>query len=203
MIPKIINYCWMGGKPKPLKIQQCIQSWKDIMPDYEIIEWNESNFNIDIYPYVREAYNKKMYAFVNDYIRLWCLYNFGGLFLDADVEVLKPLDRFLTHRCFTGHENDTLLVTATMGSEKNHPWIKMLLDWYKDGKFEKVPNTWLITTLSQPWIEKKENGFTYLKEDVIIYPIEYFDPYDWGFINTPITENTYTIHHFMGSWSKC
>lgn len=202
MIPKVINYCWMGMNLKPDKIKMCINSWKRIMPDYEIIEWNESNFDLDCCSYVREAYDKKLYAFVNDYIRVWCLHNYGGIFLDADVEIIKPLDKFLEHRVFTGYENQHLLVTATMGAEPNHPWIKMILDWYKDGKFEKVPNTGLITNLSQSWIERQEDGYAYLKEGVVIYPIEYFDPYDWGFINTPITDNTHAIHHFMGSWNN-
>ncbi len=202
LIPKIIHYCWFGGAEKPPMIQRCINSWHKTLPDYKIIEWNEHNFDINICPYVKEAYDKKMWAFVTDYVRLWAVYNYGGIYMDSDVEVIKPFDEFLNHRAFTGHEADMYLITATMGAEPLHPWIKMLLDYYKTAKLEMppVPNTFTITNLSKDLIIGRGDGFTFLKDGVVIYPTNVFCPYDhMRFMATP-TEDTYAIHRFAGSW---
>jgi lipopolysaccharide biosynthesis glycosyltransferase/glycosyltransferase involved in cell wall biosynthesis len=200
MIPNRIHYCWFGGKDKPEIVQKCIESWKKYAGGYEIIEWNESNFNIGICKYVKEAYDQKKYAFVTDYVRMWALYNYGGIYMDGDVELLQPIDQFRVHRAFTGHETEDLLVTAIMGSEPEHPWIKKLLDYYIDAKFVATPNTNIITDISSPMIVEQKNGFTYLDNDVVIYPVEYFCPYDHKNLKAIPTKNSYAVHHFAGTW---
>ena len=199
-IPKIIHYCWFGKNEKPLKIQRCLESWQKIMPDYKIIEWNEDNFDINSNQFVKEAYENKKWAFVTDYVRLWALYNFGGIYMDSDVEVIKPLDEFLYQRAFTGHETDEMLICATMGAEPRHGWIEYLLSYYSKAKFDMTANTKIITAMTKPYVEKEENGFTYVKQDVVIYPTDYFCPFDHKNMKPMMTENTYTIHHFCGSW---
>jgi lipopolysaccharide biosynthesis glycosyltransferase len=200
-IPKRIHYCWFGGKAKPEVILKCIQSWKDIMPDYDIVEWNESNFDVNAHgEYVKRAASEKRWAFVTDYVRLWSLYHFGGIYMDGDVQVFKPLDRFLHHRAFTGHETHELLITATMGAEAEHPWLKMIMNFYGVAKFDHTPNTQTITKLSKQFIEKREAGFTYLKEGVVIYPITTFCSYDHRNLKPILTHDSYTIHLFAGTW---
>lgn len=200
-IPKKIHYCWFGGKEKPELVKKCIDSWKEHMPDYEIIEWNENNFDLTAHgSYVKDAADARKWAFVTDYVRLWALYKFGGIYMDGDVQVFKPLDRFLKHRAFTGHETDDLLVTATMGAEPEHPWIKHLLSFYDTAKFGTTPNTQTITKMSQSWILMHENGFRLLKEDVVIYPIETFCSYDHKNLKAIPTNNSYAVHLFAGTW---
>lgn len=200
MIPKIIHYCWFGGKEKPTIIKQCLESWK-INKGYKIIEWNEHNFNINCCSYVKDAYKSKMYAFVTDYVRLWALYTQGGIYMDSDVEVLKPLDAFLKDRAFTGHETSDLMVTATMGAEPNHPWIKKLLDYYKDAVFNPlITNTQVITEISKKLVIKKDGGKRFLKDGVTIYSIETFCPFDHQKLVACPTQDTYCVHHFAGTW---
>ena len=106
MIPKVIHYCWFGRNPLPPLAIKCIESWKKYCPDYEIKEWNEDNFDLDLFPYTREAYDNRKFAFVTDVVRLYALYHEGGVYMDTDVEVLKPIDCFLTHHAFSGFENE-------------------------------------------------------------------------------------------------
>ena len=208
MIPKIIHYCWFGGNPLPPLAKKCIASWKKFCPDYEIKEWNESNFDININNYVKEAYDKKKYAFVTDYVRLYALYRFGGIYMDTDVEVNQPLDDFLNHRAFTGCENQQYCVTGIIAAEKEHPWIKDLLDGYKNrsfilsnGDIDTIPNTEIITKAT---IERYEwnpvNEYQVLKEDLHIYPFSVFCAKDFKTGRVVVTHETYTVHHFSGSW---
>lgn len=118
MIPKIIHYVWLGGGEKSEKIKRCIESWKKYLPDYEIKEWNESNFDLNLCDFTRQSYDKKMYAFTSDVIRLYALYTEGGIYMDTDVEVYKPLDEFLNDEAFTGFEDTDYPATATMRSRK-------------------------------------------------------------------------------------
>ena len=127
MIPKIIHYCWFGRGEMPPLAKKCIKSWKKYCPDYEIKEWNEDNFDLDMYPYAREAYDNRKFAFVTDVVRLYAIYTEGGIYMDTDVEVLKPLDSFLKHIAFSGYENDTLVPTGIMASEKGAKWIILII----------------------------------------------------------------------------
>lgn len=207
-IPKIIHYCWFGGNQLPELAEKCIQSWKQHCPDYKIIRWDESNFNLNCNRYVKEAYEAKKWAFVTDYVRLFALYHHGGIYMDTDVEVLKPLDKFLEHRAFTGCENEEMCVTGTMAAEKGHKWLEDLLNYYKDKKFilwdgslNTKTNTKIITETTickYGWIPKNE--YQVLKEGLHIYPFDYFCAKDWNDGQVYITDRTYTVHHFSGSW---
>jgi lipopolysaccharide biosynthesis glycosyltransferase len=199
-IPKKIHYCWFGGWPKPPIIQRCMESWQRVLPGYEIVEWNESNFDLSRYPYAKAAYDSGKFAFVTDVVRLWALYHYGGIYLDGDVEILQPLDRFLRHRAFTGHEIDDLWLTAVLGAEPGHPWIEKLLRYYETAPFDCVPNTQVVTKLSRPLLEREVYGFKYLQGGVVIYPIDTFCGYNHQELRPIVTENSYATHWFAGSW---
>ena len=208
MIPKKIHYCWFGKGHMPELAINCIDSWKKYLPQYELILWSEENFDVNSNKYVKEAYQAKKYAFVTDYVRLYALYNYGGIYMDTDVEVLKPLDDFLKHRAFTGCENDNMCVTGTMAAEQGHDWIKDLLDYYNnksflmsDGSYDKTTNTQIITKITKNnygW--KPENKHQKLRAGLNIYPFDFFCAKDWATGKIQSTNNTYTIHHFSGSW---
>lgn len=200
MIPQTIHYAWFGKNPKPPLIQRCIESWRRHLPAYSITEWNEDNFDVNTCPFTSLAYSSQKWAFLSDYVRLYALYHYGGIYLDADVEVIQPLDKFLRHRAFTGHETTELMLAATMGAEQQHPWIGMLLEYYHAARFMLRPNTRVITELSKSWIERQNYGFTYLREGVVIYPVDVFTPFDHQRMTPMPTEHTHCIHHFAGSW---
>lgn len=212
MIDKKIHYVWMGRGQKSELIIRCLESWKKHLGDYEIIEWNEDNFDISSNVFVQEAYQNKKWAFVSDYIRLYVLYNHGGIYMDTDVEILKPIDRFLQHRAFSGFESIKYVPTALMGAEKGHPWIESLLKYYEnksfiniDGKFDLAPNVVNITEVTTvSYGLKLNNKHQILENDLHIYPKEYFCPSDYGHTEKQkrkkVTINSYSIHHFNGSW---
>ena len=206
MIPKIIHYCWFGGNPLPEDAKRYIESWKKYCPDYEIKEWNEKNFDLDMYPYVREAYDNRKFAFVTDVVRLYACYHEGGLYMDTDVEVLKNLDRFLVHDGVSGFESSTQIPTGMMGCCKGFPLFKELLDEYEgvhfvkpDGSLDRTTNVIRITNtcLKYGFVPNSQyqvvNGFA-------LYPSEFFCPKDCKDGVIRCTENSYTIHHFAGSW---
>lgn len=207
LIPKILHYCWFGGNPLPPIVVSCIESWKIHLPDYTIVEWNEDNFDINLYRFAKEAYENKKYAFVSDVCRLHVLKYCGGIYLDTDVEIVKPLDLFLHHNAFSGFESPNFVPTAIMGSEKNSKWICEMLEYYdnrsfllSNGNLDIKTNTQIITDLM---VEKgfvMDNSFQEIPEYVTFYPTEFFCPksYDTGKIEK--TQNTYSIHHFAGSW---
>ena len=207
-IPKKIHYCWFGKGPKSELAIRCIESWKKYCPDYEIIEWNEENFDINSNIYVKEAYDSKKYAFVTDYVRLYVLYKYGGIYMDTDVEVLKPLDKFLNHKAFSSFENNNCIPTGIIGSEKNNEWIKTLLSDYdnihfiKNGKMDLTTNVTRITesTIKNYGLNPVSSYQELGNGIVTMYPYDYFCPKDHYTQKINITENTYTIHHFSGSW---
>lgn len=206
MIPKKIHYCWFGGKELPKLAKKCIESWKKYCPDYEIICWNESTFDINSNQYVKEAYENKKYAFVTDYVRLYALYKFGGIYMDTDVEVIKPLDAFLQNTAFSGFESNNYVPTGIMASEKETEILKKLLDYYNDrsfikddGSLDMTTNTQTITAIFEKLGLKKDNKFQVI-EKFSLYPSEYFCPIDCSTKKKNITENTHTIHWFSGSW---
>lgn len=199
-IPRIIHTCWFGDNPKPLKILACLESWKKHVSNYEIIEWNEHNFDLSKYPFAQEAFKRKRYAFVTDVVRLWAIYTYGGIYMDGDVLVLRPLDRFLNDRAFSGHETETLTITATMGSEKGHPWPKKLLDYYMDRPYDETTNTQIISALNKPLIERESYGHTYLKDGVVIYPVHTFSNFDHQNLVPIPHKDAYAQHLYAGSW---
>jgi mannosyltransferase OCH1-like enzyme len=210
LIPKIIHYCWFGKGDMPKLETECIRSWKKHLPDYEFVLWNEERFDVTKHPYVKEAYEAKKYAFVTDYVRLYALYYYGGIYMDTDVEVLKPLDSFLVHKAFIGCESDVLLGTGTIGAESGHPWIKDLLAEYEnkrfilpDGSYNTIPNTYLVAEFTKKaygWEPK--DAYQVLKEDLHVYPFDFFCAKDLRTGKICANENTYTIHRFSGSWKS-
>ena len=178
------------------------------MPDYEIIRWDESNFDFSINDYVREAYENKKWAFITDYVRLYVLYNYGGIYMDTDVEVLKPFDELLTHKAFSGFEDKINIPTGIIASEKHNKWIKYLLDYYKDrhfivdGKINYTTNVLIITEMTKKKYGLKQNNTYQDLKDVVFYPNDYFCPKDHINGEIFLTDNTYCIHHFSGSWQS-
>lgn len=207
MIPKRIHYCWFGRGAKPELANKCIASWKKFLPDYEIKEWNEDNFDLNLYPYAKEAYENKKYAFVTDIVRLYALYHEGGVYMDTDVEVIKPLDDFMHHIAFSGFEDDTQVPTGIMASEKGGIWAKENLDYYNerhfvlpDGGLDTTSNVKIITNymISKGLVQK--NGFYDFPNLITIYPKDFFCPKSYYDKKIYLTNNTVTIHHFSGSW---
>lgn len=206
MIPKTIHYCWFGGNPLPKDAEKCINSWKKYCPDYEIIEWNESNFNINSNQYVKEAYEAKKFAFVTDYVRLYVMYTYGGIYMDTDVEVVRSLDDFLKHQAFSGFESSNSIPTGIMGSEKDFPLFKKLLDYYddkhfikKDGSLDTTTNTVTITNICKECGLVLNNRFQVL-DGFALYPNDYFCPLENETGVLRKTENTAAIHWFAKSW---
>lgn len=200
MIPKTIHYCWFGKNEKSQSIIDCINSWRKYMSDYEIIEWNEDNFDININDYVKEAYNQCKWAFVSDYARLQILYNNGGIYMDTDVEVFKPFDELLNNQSFTGFENIGYPVTAVMGAMENNPIIKEMLDYYKYKEFEfveypnTITNTTIMSDILSKYVDRWKNEYQ-KTENITIYPKKYLCP-----DRNNITDEAYAIHWQHGSW---
>ena len=214
MIPKVIHYCWFGRGEKPALALKCIESWKKFLPDYEIKEWNEDNFDVNIIPYTAEAYKAKKYAFVSDYARFWVLYNYGGIYFDTDVEVIKPMDDIIERGAFMGIEVEAKGTTPPavapglgLGVNPGLGLYKEILDYYAplhfildDGSYNQVTVVRHVTKVLE------ENGLKPTNElqkvaRVWIYPRDYFNPLDdfTGTLN--VTANTRTIHWYSRSWS--
>ncbi|MBX4270558.1 glycosyltransferase family 32 protein [Clostridium estertheticum] len=208
MIPKKIHYCWFGKNKFSEETKCYIKSWEKYMPDYELILWNEDNCNININDYVREAYEMKKYAFVSDFFRLYILYTEGGIYLDTDVEVIENFDELIINKAFIGYQEPGILNTGTIGAEQNHPWIKTLLNYYKDrkfiledGKLDNKANTDFITKLTDKMYGlKTDKDFFVNSKEIKIYPISYLCANSWISGKKIIDENTYSIHHFQASW---
>lgn len=200
MIPKIIHYCWFGGKVKPESVLKCIESWKIHLPDYEIKEWNEANFPIGDWRYAKEAYLLKKYAFVSDVCRLYALDKEGGIYLDTDVEVLKSFDPFLKHDSFIGEEVSNYIGTAVIGASKECPWIKELLSQYRNRHFIQLNGQIDVTTNVIVTTDYLRN-INVSESKPEIYPIEYFCANDWTAKKLCVTVKTICIHHYDGSWA--
>lgn len=207
-IPKVIHYCWFGKSEKPNIVNDCIESWKNNLREYRIIEWNEENFDININKFVRQAYYEKKYAFVSDYVRVYVLYNYGGIYMDTDVEVYKEFgDELLGNESFWGFEEKNFIATSIIGAKKGNKFIKKFLDSYSNKEFslenkkgDMITNVEIVSKMIEK-IGIRLDG-TYQKIDGIgtFYPQEYFSPYDYINCYSKVTENTYTIHHFYKSW---
>ncbi|KPL57774.1 glycosyltransferase family 32 protein [Rossellomorea vietnamensis] len=206
-IPNTIHYCWFGGKEKPDIVKRCLDSWKKHLHDYEIIEWNESNFNITQNAYVKQAYDSRKYAFVSDYVRVYALYNYGGIYLDTDVEVFKSFDDLLHHESFWGFEQGNFVATSTIGATKENPLIKLFLDSYEsrtfirdDGSFDELTNVATVTSILKDMGLKRDGNYQEIKDIGAFYPQSFFSPYDYINCRSMKNENTYAMHHFYKSW---
>lgn len=205
-IPKIIHYCWFGGNPLPELAVKCINSWKKHCPDYEIIEWNESNFDLQQNTYIKEAFAAKKWAFITDYVRLYALLKYGGVYMDTDVELIKPIDSFLVHDAFSGFEKIDNVPTGIMACKKKFRLFQELLDFYKDkhfilpdGSLDTTTNTVIITQICLDKGLKLNNRFQII-DGFALYPKDYFCPKDYDSGEIILTDNTVAIHHFSGSW---
>lgn len=207
MIPKKINYIWLGGKKKKNLTNICINSWREILNDYEIIEWNEDNLNLNQLcaenQFLAECRKRKLWAFMADYLRLYILYNFGGIYFDVDVQVLKPFDDFLDNKVFFGYEYFTQdeidgrkIGTGIIGCEPGNETIKRCLEFYDKQIWECTIYT--IPEVLTAIIEQ-ENSNKYK-----VYSVEYFAPYDYRkeFSYECIEPVTHAIHWFDNSWSE-
>ena len=208
MIPKIIHYCWFGGKEIPDEYKEYINSWRRYCSDYQIKEWNETNFNFKQSDYAKEAYEQKKWAFVSDYARLKIIYEEGGIYLDTDVELIKSLDDLLKEKCFLAAEKTGYINTGLgFGAEKKNEIVKLLLEEYtgrhfigKDGVYDTIACPQKNTKPLRKLNYKFSSSEILRIKDTIIFPPVYFDPMDpiSGEIN--INENTYSIHHYSSSW---
>lgn len=212
MIPKVIHYCWFGGKEMPSLGKKCIKSWQKYFPDYEIRRWDESNFDVNTIPYVAEAYRQRKYAFVSDYARFLILYNHGGVYFDTDVEVLKPMEHIMEKGEFMARENSDYSVNTGvapglgLAMEKGSDVLKDLLDIYASMEFvnpDVDPNGKTIVDVASEYFESKglqREQTVQRVAGITIYPEDYFSPLNVVTGQTRITPNTVAIHHYSGSW---
>lgn len=209
-IPKVVHYCWFGNNEKPDNIKAYIETWKQHMPEYTFMEWNEEKFDIkNAIPYVQQAYEAKKYAFVSDYVRIQALYQYGGIYFDTDIEVEKPFDELLEDKSMVlGFESERSLLTAFIAVEKENNYIKEFLDSYEKRTFFKEDGTYDMTTINEKFSELMErigvnldrNEYQELPGDIVVYPIEYFCGFDVINWHEAITEHTYTVHYMNSSW---
>jgi len=215
-IPKVIHYCWFGGSPLPPLALKCIESWKKFAPEYEIKEWNESNFDVNVIEYTKEAYSLKKFAFVSDYARFWILYNYGGIYFDTDVELIKCIDPIIANGPFMGCELwttqsfvDVSPVNAGLGIGvyAKHPLYKEFLDLYQNKHFTLsqpgTPQETVVTIISNHLKNYGliKNNSIQCCQDILIYPKDYFCPIFPTDNKLKITENTVSIHHYAASWT--
>ncbi len=206
-IPKILHYCWFSRNDIPDSLKKCIESWHKFCPDYEIKQWNEDNYDINKTLYTKEAYERKKWGFVPDIARLDILFEYGGIYIDTDVELIKPLDELLYLDAFCGVEKwGNINFGQCSGAVPHHPMIKELLDYRKNEKFVYSDGTLNLNTCgiyeTPPFIAKgyKPDNSIQNVEGVTIFSSDFFSPYDYISGETELTENTFGIHHFSSSW---
>ncbi len=208
MIPKVIHYCWFGGKPLPLDVEQCIRSWKKFCPDYEIRQWNESNYDVGKHPFMKAAYETGSWAFVSDYARLDIIYNHGGVYLVTDVELLKDLQPLLELDCYFGMQQDRNLIATGLGfgAVKGHGAVKKMLEYYDNLTF----STERKVQLACPQLNSAAlEACGFVREDKLqvvegahIFPCTYFDPLSPGRTRDLTGKDTVSIHHYSASWTS-
>lgn len=200
MIPKIIHYCWLSKDPLPRRFQLFLDEWKMKLPQYEFVLWDFKQFDINSSNWVKQAFQAKKYAFAADYIRLYALYTYGGIYLDLDVQLIKPFDDLLNEEFILGYESKKKSIEAgIMGAEKNALWVKDCLQYYEgknfinqDGTFDMTPLPYILYSILS---KKYESHLLHIK------PFDYFTAKSLLTRELCITDNTYTIHHFAGSWT--
>lgn len=209
MIPKIIHYCWFGGKPLTPLAEKCVKSWEKFCPDYKIIRWDESNYDVTKNLYMKEAYEAKKWGFVPDYARLDIIYHHGGIYMDTDVEVVKPFDELLSCKAFMGVEiPGQVALGLGFGAEKENSVIGDLLKEYErrhfivDGKMDLTA----APALQKPYFKQygvSDNIIYEIKDGCFVYPTDYFCPVDvLGTGRVNLTENSYSIHRYAASWES-
>lgn len=207
-IPKIIHYCWLGGNEKPECVKKCISSWRKYCPDYEIKEWNESNLDIKMNLYTAQAYEARAWGFVPDYLRLWIVYTYGGIYLDTDVQIVKSFDKLLEQNVFMGFEDEEHVnLGLGFGACQGNALLKRHMEMYEtisfineDGSFNRTPSPYYTTELLKSFGLKQCDGEI---QDVVganVYPPEYFCPKSFKTGMTNVTKETYSIHQFDASW---
>ena len=215
-IPKVIHYCWFGGSTLPEQARRCIASWRRFLPDYEIKEWNEQNFNVYQSVYSAEAYRLKSFAHVSDYARFWILYHYGGIYFDVDIEVIKPLDDIISKQSFMGFEcqegtvydnpNGNVNPGLGMGCYQGHPFFGKIVDYYEHIHYVRWNGrnsgnvTHHVTKFLDFEHKKVRDGNVIEVSGLFVYPIDYFCPFDCYRRQMQITENTRSIHHYMATW---
>lgn len=191
-IPKVIHYVWVGGAKMPPLVERCVESWKRYAPEYEIRFWNEENAPMD-HPYVQEMYHQKKWAFVSDYIRFWALEKEGGVYLDTDMELLKPLDRFLVDSAFVGSSKGGDVESSIIGAQPHHPFVRAAIAFYNQDAEFSIRNT------SPRIIQDVLASGKY--PDVRVYEASYFHPCDEGEpCPQKILSKAYGRHHWAESW---
>lgn len=210
LIPKKIHYCWFGRKDKPKLVKKCISSWKKYCPDYEIIEWNEDNFDITLTPYTEFTYNKNLYAYLSDYVRLWAVNRYGGFYFDTDVEIIKPLDGLKDFEAFFGFETNEYITTGVgFGAISNHPAVKAMLDAYDQKSITDVSKEYdefgcltgspkMNTRALLPY-GLKQNGERQFICEADILPKDFLCPLNDVTGELTITQNTVAIHWYLKS----
>ena len=207
---KIIHYCWFGGKKIPSSVKKCIKTWKKYLPDYEIKQWSEENFDINICPFVKEAYENKKWAMVSDYVRIYALYQDGGIYLDTDMKIIKDVSNIIDKEMFMGYEDSGYVGTAVIGVKNpGSKYMKQILDFYNNlehfyvESIANYTNPIIITKILKQYEAKKdEDGITIIDNNIYIYPREYFYPLSYNYAEKVYTKNTCMIHLFKGTWTS-
>ena len=216
MIPKIIHYCWFGRNPLPASAQKCIASWCKFLPDYEIKEWNEDNFDVNIIPYTQQAYKARKYAFVSDYARFWILYRYGGLYFDTDVEVIKPFDDIVEKGAFMGLEIDgtkektkiAINPGLGLGAEAGMPIYQQILDGFEKMIFYDANGNRneysMIPMVTDMFLERGliVNGQLQQICGITIYPQCFFNPYNSINGKLQLSSETFSIHWYSATWME-
>ncbi len=204
MIKKIIHYVWFGKKELPEEFKKNLASWKKYCPDYEIMCWNEDNFDINMCNYTKQTYESKKFAYLSDFVRIWALKNYGGIYLDTDVEILKPIDELLDCEGFIGFENKYWLGTSVIAGQGK--WLDDVLQLYMksdfivSGKMMMVTSPIIFTKVLEKHGLKQNGTMQHLKDGVNIYPEDYFSPKNFWTGEIKVTENSYFIHHYAATW---
>lgn len=208
LIPKVINYCWFGGNELPKEAKKCIESWKKHCPDYQIVEWNESNFDVHCHPFVESAYKAKAWAFVSDYARLKIIYDNGGIYLDTDVKLLKNIDFLLQNEMYIGVQQLEKLCTTGLGygAQPHHPIVKQMMDKYNDIRYSNsIREEIACPRLNNSVIEKY--GYHFSDEikhldKITIFPPRYVDPLGPGNTQNLLCDDSFSMTLYIGSWTS-